>query len=89
LGDEVKTTEYFLRNMRKSDRSWIKMEWIERTLNNPEWENEQKDGRFQRRARIPEANNRVLRVVVLPDGETVHNALFDRSFKHPKPEEEK
>jgi hypothetical protein len=89
LGDEVKTTEYFLRNMRKSDRSWIKMEWIERTLNNPEWENEQKDGRFQRRARIPEANNRVLRVVVLPDGETVHNALFDRSFKQPKPEEEK
>jgi hypothetical protein len=26
-------------------------------------------------------NNRVLRVVLLPDGETVHNAFFDRSFR--------
>jgi len=80
----VKTTEYFLRNMKEPDRSWIKMEWTERTLCNTEWENIQLDGRYQRRARIPEANNRMLRVVVLPDGETVHNAFFDRSFKPEK-----
>jgi hypothetical protein len=83
----MKTTEYFLRNMREPDRVWIKPEWIERVLNNPEWENEQQDGRFQRRSRISEANNRVLRVVVLSDGETVHNAFFDRTFKPPKTEE--
>jgi hypothetical protein len=82
----MKTTEYFLLNMREADRSWIKHEWVERTSNNPEWEHVQRDGRFQRWARIPEANNRVLRVVVLPDGETVHNAFFDRSFKPPKAE---
>ncbi len=67
---------------------WIEMEWIERTFQNPEWEHIQSDGRFQRRRRIPEAGNRILRVIVLPDGETVHNAFFDRSFK-PKKKEEK
>jgi len=25
--------------------------------------------------------NRFLRVVLLPDGETIHNAFFDRQFK--------
>jgi hypothetical protein len=32
-------------------------------------------------ARIAEMENRYLRVVLLPDGETVHNAFFDREFK--------
>ena len=80
----MKTTEYFILNMQDPDRLWIEMEWIERTLKNPEWERVQEDGRFQRRARIPEAGNRILRVIVLPDGETVHNAFFDRSFKPSK-----
>jgi hypothetical protein len=84
----MKTTEYFLQNMQEPDRAWIKMEWIERTLHYPEWEHVQRDGRFQRRARIPEAENRILRVIVLPDGETVHNAFFDRSFKPPKKDKE-
>jgi len=30
---------------------------------------------------LPEMNNRYLRVIVLDDGETVHNAFFDRGFK--------
>jgi hypothetical protein len=30
---------------------------------------------------IAEMENRYLRVVLLPDGETVHNAFFDRGFK--------
>jgi hypothetical protein len=30
---------------------------------------------------VPQMNNRVLRVILLPDGETVHNAFFDRSFR--------
>ena len=36
---------------------------------------------MRRWAAIPEAEGRNLRVVLLPDGETVHNAFFDRSFK--------
>jgi hypothetical protein len=26
-------------------------------------------------------DNRFLRVILLPDGETIHNAFFDRGFK--------
>jgi hypothetical protein len=48
---------------------------------NPEKEELQSDGRVKRCAQIREANNRYLRIVILPDGETVHNAFFDRSFK--------
>jgi hypothetical protein len=31
--------------------------------------------------RIPEFGNRALRVITEPDGETVHNAFFDRGFR--------
>jgi hypothetical protein len=47
----------------------------------PEAERTQADGRIRRWARIPEAGGRYLRVILLPDGETVHNAFFDRSFR--------
>jgi hypothetical protein len=41
----------------------------------------QNDGRIRRWIRIPEMNNKFLRVVLLPDGETIHNAFFDRGYK--------
>ena len=41
----------------------------------------QQDGRIRRWAAITEMDGRYLRVILLPDGETVHNAFFDRSFK--------
>lgn len=56
-------------------------DWIVRVADAPEYEHVQKDGRIRRWARIPEAEDRYLRVVLLPDGETVHNAFFDRRFK--------
>jgi len=40
----------------------------------------QADGRIRRWALVPEAGNRYLRVILLADGETVHNAFFDRSY---------
>ena len=57
------------------------MEWIERAIQQPVKEAVQADGRIRRWAQIPEAEDKYLRVVLLPDGETVHNAFFDRSFK--------
>jgi len=40
------------------------------------------DGSRSRRwIEIPEMENRYLRVILLEDGETVHNAFFDRRFK--------
>ena len=66
-------------------RTWagqaaIREEWIQRTIRSPLRESVQADGRIRRWARIPEAENRYLRVVLLADGETVHNAFFDRRF---------
>jgi hypothetical protein len=40
----------------------------------------QEDGRIRTWIKISEMENRVLRVILLPDGETVHNAFFDRGF---------
>jgi len=37
------------------------------------------DGRIKKWARIPEAG-KYLRGILLEDGETVHNAFFDRSY---------
>ena len=50
-------------------------------VENPIRQMTQSDGRIRRWARIREADDRVLRVVLLADGETVHNAFFDRSFR--------
>jgi hypothetical protein len=58
----------------------IKDEWIEQVIAQPEAQVVQRDGRIRRWGRIGEMDNRVLRVVLLPDGRTVHNAFFDRSF---------
>jgi hypothetical protein len=55
------------------------MEWIEDAVKNPFYTEVQLDGRIRKWKKIGEG--RFLRVVLLPDGETVHNAFFDRSFK--------
>jgi hypothetical protein len=39
------------------------------------------DGRIHRWAPIEEMEGRYLRVVLLPDGQSVHDAFFDRSFE--------
>ena len=76
----VKCTRYFNAMRQRSDRSSIRLEWIERVINNPVKETVQKDGRIRRWAPIKEADGKYLRVVLLSDGETAHNAFFDRSF---------
>ena len=48
---------------------------------NPSVQVIQEDGRIRRWAKIAEFDNRYLRVVLLSDGETIHKAFFDRSFK--------
>jgi hypothetical protein len=55
-------------------------EWIQHAVERPVRETVQADGRIRRWAHIPEMGNRFLRVVLLADGETIHNAFFDRDF---------
>jgi len=77
----IKATQYFLYTRRRPDRAIIRDEWIARAIQRPLREERQADGRIRRWARIPEMDNRALRVILLEDGETVHNAFFDRDFQ--------
>jgi hypothetical protein len=77
----VKTTKYFQATRIRPDRETIKDEWIAHVIRHPEKEHTQTDGRIRRWARIEEMEGRYLRVILLPDGETVHNAFFDRGYK--------
>ncbi len=77
----MKATEYFQATRSRPDRAIIKDEWIRRVIKSPEGEYVQADGRVRLWARIDEVEGRYLRVVLLSDRETVHNAFFDRGFK--------
>ena len=76
----MKTTEYFKYTRARADRRNIKDEWIEKAKKEPLKEEIQSDGRFRRWIYV-ESEAKYLRIVLLEDAETVHNAFFDRDFK--------
>jgi len=76
----MKTTKYFRAMRNRPDRAIIRDEWIQRVIDHPVEEARQQDGRIRRWAPISEMGGKYLRVILLPDGLTVHNAFFDRSF---------
>ncbi|MFO7753793.1 MAG: hypothetical protein R6V41_11810 [Desulfobacteraceae bacterium] len=76
----MKTTQYFEYTRKRPDRAQIKEEWIKTVIENPAKIETQSDGRIRKWARISEVE-KYLRVILLDDEETVHNAFFDRSFK--------
>ncbi|HNF89908.1 MAG TPA: hypothetical protein PLL19_11300 [Thiobacillaceae bacterium] len=76
----MKFTQYFHATQQRPDRMGIKEAWIEQVIAQPIREEVQSDGRIRRWGLIQEAESRALRVILLADGETVHNAYFDRRF---------
>ncbi|MBI1746533.1 MAG: hypothetical protein HYR55_08085 [Acidobacteria bacterium] len=80
----MKYTQYFLFVKQRPDRAIIKEEWIIETINNPLRVHRQSDGRIKKWGYIEETE-KYLRVILLEDGETVHNGFFDRSFKEEAP----
>jgi hypothetical protein len=76
----VKVTRYFETIRQRPDRALIQDAWIQRAFDSPIRQVIQKDGRIRRWRQVPEMNNRYLRVILLSDGETIHNAFFDRDF---------
>ena len=78
----MKTTRYFREQVLRK-RTYIEIAWCERILAEPVARTVQPDGRIRFWGRVPEFGNRALRIVTLADGETVHNAFFDRDFKGP------
>ena len=79
----MKTTRYFEEQVLRK-RPYIRREWCRDVLAAPLHREVQKDHRirFWGKIVVPgETRPRFLRVVTLADGETVHNAFFDRDFR--------
>jgi hypothetical protein len=76
----VKTTAYFREQVLRK-RSYLKLDWIEQVISNPESRSMQSDGRIRFWGWVPQLNH-WLRVITLADGETVHNVFPDRNY-HP------
>lgn len=75
----MKTTPYFKRRVLEG-RPEIDPTWCERALKEYiRSEVQPEDGRIRFWVFVP-ARQKYLRVVTLSDGETVHNAFFDRNF---------
>ena len=78
----MKTTRYFDEQVLRK-RAYLRLEWIEVALANPIARQVQTDGRIRLFSNVDLADGDktyILRVVVLEDGETVHNAFFDRDY---------
>ena len=58
----------------------IHADWIQHVIEHPGREVIRTDGRIRRWAPIGEMDGSHLRVVLLSDGEAVHNAFFDHSL---------
>lgn len=76
----MKTTEYFRHTRTRPDRARILDEWIIAAVRHPIRERRQSDGRIRRWTYV-ESEAKYLRVILLEDGETIHNAFFDRDFR--------
>jgi hypothetical protein len=80
---ELKTTRYFEEQVLRK-RPYLQRSWCMEVIAAPLRREVQNDGRIRYWGRIilaDETEPRILRVVTLEDGETVHNAFFDRKFR--------
>lgn len=78
----MKTTRYFEEQVLRK-RPYIERAWCADVLAAPLRREVQEDGRIRSWGRVPDPDGapRILRVVTLEDGETVHNAFFDRGYR--------
>ena len=77
----LKTTRYFEEQVLRK-RPYIRPEWCAQVLAAPLRRERQPDGRIRAWGKIEGLGApRMLRVVTLEDGETIHNAFFDRNYR--------
>ena len=79
----MKATRYFEEQVLRK-RPYLDFAWCEAVLAAPIRSEVQENGRIRFWGTVQrpgETRPRVLRVVTLADGETVHNAFFDRNFR--------
>ena len=79
----MKTTRYFREQVLRK-RPYIFPTWCMDVVAEPLRSEVQEDGRLRFWGRVRDPRSaicRVLRVVTLSDGETIHNAFFDRGYR--------
>lgn len=76
----MKSTRYFNEQVLRK-RPYIQMEWCQKVIQQPLKTERQPNGRVRFWGKVPEFSGKILRVVTLEDGQTLHNAFFDRNFK--------
>ena len=79
----MKTTRYFDEQVRRK-RPYIELTWCVEVVAAPLRREKQSDGRLRFWGEVNrpgERGPRYLRVITLEDGETIHNAFFDRRFR--------
>lgn len=79
----MKTTKYFEEKV-LFKRSYLKKEWCQKAIKNYIKKEIQIDDSRIRFWIYIEEEQKYLRVITLEDGETIHNAFFDRNFKEDK-----
>lgn len=77
---KFKFTSYFVNEVLRK-RPYLKQEWCIQVVKNAQKVEKQEDNRFRFWAKVPELENRYLRVVTLQDKFTIHNAFPDRRYK--------
>ncbi len=83
----MKATRYFLEQVLRK-RPYLDPAWIEPILADPLRREVQEDGRIRNWGVVVDPRDgktRYLRIVTLEDGETIHNAFFDRDFEDKAP----
>lgn len=79
----ARTTRYFDEQVQRK-RPYLTIEMCRCVLENPLRREVQDDGRIRHWSSVTlpgEAQERILRVVTLEDGTTIHNAFLDRGFR--------
>ena len=79
----MKTTRYFDEQVHRK-RPYIELAWCAQVVAAPLRMEKQVDGRVRFWGEVTppgETAPRYLRVITLGDGETIHNAFFDRRFR--------
>ncbi len=83
----MKTTRYFVEQVLRK-RAYLPTDQFAEVLAAPLRRIAQADGRIRHWGRVTDPRDgreRVLRIVTLDDGETVHNAFFDRGYQEDTP----
>jgi len=76
----MRATGYFVNDVLQRRLYLLElMKYIEQSIVEPDLVEPDQKGRTRRWVYVPE-KDRYLRVVIEPDGETVHNAMWDRGF---------